>query len=76
MDKSKEKKGKQGRSLSDTATRFALKPGDYDLGSPQSRAAARSLVEAKKKPRAAIQVVLVSPSGTRENGPVLEIPPE
>ena len=68
-------KEKEGGSLSDAATEFAFQPGDYELGSPQSRAAARSLVEAKKKPRGAIQIVLVSPDGKEENGPLIELMP-
>ena len=76
MSKSKENKGKQRGSISDTATRFALKPGDYELGSPQSRAAARSLAEAKKKPRESIQIVLVSPNGEKRKGPLIKIESE
>ena len=75
MSKSKENMGKQRGSISDTATRVALRPGDYELGSMQSRAAARSLVETKKKPRGSIQIILVSPNGEKRNGPLIELGP-
>jgi hypothetical protein len=75
MTKLKENKGKQGQSLSGTATRFALKPGDYELGSAKSRAAARSLAEAKRRPAEMIQIILVSPDGQKEKGPLIEIFP-
>ena len=69
-------KEKEGGSLSDAATQFTLNPGNYELGSTESLAAARSLVEAKKTPRGTIQIVLVSPDSTRENGPLIEILPD
>ena len=76
MPKSLENKGKQGTSLSDTATEFALKPGNYELGSAQSRAAARSLAEAKKKPAEIIRINLFSPDGKKVDELLIEIPPE
>lgn len=75
MDKPKGKKEKQGSSLSDTAIEFAIKPGNYDLGSLESRAAARSLAEAKKKPAEMLRVVFVSPEGKEVDELLIEIPP-
>ena len=75
MVKSSKNKGKSKCSLSDTATRVSINPGDYELGSMQSRAAARSLAAAKKRPARTIQIILVSPDGKQSNGPLIEIPP-
>ena len=50
------------------------KPGDYPLGSLESRAAARAIVESKEEQETVIQIVFVSPDGTRENGPQYRIP--
>ena len=52
-----------------------LKPGDYRLGSLESRAAARAMVDSEKVEEMVIQIVFVSPDGTRENGPQYRIPP-
>lgn len=65
----------KGRLLLGRAAEFALRPGDYDLGSPQFRATSRSLAEAKKKPKKTIQIVFVSPNSAEGNGPLIEIPP-
>ncbi len=52
------------------------KPGDYELGSVQSRAAARALMQDKQNnDDDTIQIVYVSPDGTKENGPLLRRPP-
>jgi len=50
------------------------KPGDYPLGSLESRAAARAIVDSQKVEEMVIQVIFVSPDGTRENGPQYRIP--
>jgi hypothetical protein len=42
-------KGKQPASLSEAATQFTSRVGDFPLGSLESRAAARSEVERRKK---------------------------
>ncbi len=50
------------------------KPGDYPLGSLESRAAARALVDSEKEEEMVIQIVFVSPDGTTENGPIYRVP--
>ncbi len=50
------------------------KPGDYRLGSFESRAAARAMVDSEKVEEMVIQVVFVSPDGTRVNGEQIRIP--
>lgn len=74
MDKWNGNNGKRTDPPSETATLSAPKPGDYPLGSLESRAAARAIVDSKKREETVIQVVFVSPDGTRENGPLLRVP--
>jgi|WetSurMetagenome_2_1015567.scaffolds.fasta_scaffold70984_3 hypothetical protein len=59
--------------LTETATKPAPKPGNYPIGSVHSRAAARALVQEKEKSGCFIQIVGVSPDGTRKNGPLIQI---
>ena len=54
---------KGGDPILETATK-SLKPGDYPVGSLESRAAARSLI--KNKPKTVIHVVFVGGSEDRE----------
>lgn len=46
-----------------------VKPGDFPLGSLESRAAARTLAERKSKPKRVLQIRFVSPDGSIEDGP-------
>lgn len=46
-----------------------VKPGDFPLGSVESRAAARALAERKRKTKRIIQIRFVSPDGTATDGP-------
>jgi hypothetical protein len=75
MDESNGNKRKQADPISETATKSAPKPGDYPLGSLESRAVARALVQNRDKEGTVIQIVYVSPDGKKENGPKLKIPP-
>ena len=50
------------------------KPADYPLGSLESRAAARAMVDSQKVEETVIQIVYVSPDGTRVNGEQIRIP--
>jgi hypothetical protein len=59
--------------LTETATKSAPNPGNYPIGSVQSRAAARVLTQGKKKEEEFIRVVYVSPDGTKKNGHVIRI---
>jgi hypothetical protein len=54
------------------ATPALLKPGNFELGSPASRAAARAMAESRKEDHF-IQIVYVSPDGTKTNGPRLTV---
>lgn len=65
---------KQANTLSNVATKNSPNPGDYPIGSLQSRAAARVLLRNKKRTEIAIQIVYVSPDGTRKNGLILRYP--
>jgi hypothetical protein len=49
-------------------------PGDFEIGSLESRAAARILAERIGKKETVIQVVYVGADGARENGPLLRFP--
>lgn len=53
------------------------KPGDYSIGSLRSRAAARAMIGTMKEDRTlrGIQIINVSPDGTRTEGERIEIPP-
>lgn len=59
----------------ETATESAPRPGDYPIGSLQSRAAARALMQKKEKNEEEqfIQIIYVSPDGTQHDGPRLKI---
>ena len=52
----------------------APRPGDYSLGSLESRAAARALIQGRDKGGTVIQVVFVSSDGTRTDGPRIRTP--
>ena len=46
-----------------------VKPGDFPLGSLESRVAARALAERKSKPKRVLQIRFLSPDGTVTDGP-------
>jgi len=71
MDKSRETKRKRRNRPSQTAT--DPHPGDYEIGSLESRAAARAMIEGKRKKKLVIQVFLVSPDGKKRPGPRYEV---
>ncbi len=75
MDNWNENSVKQPKGHSDPATQSAPRPGDYPLGSLESRAAARIMIDTKKREGDVIQVVFVSPDGRRADGPRIELPP-
>jgi len=54
-------KGKQTDSFAETATKSTPRPGDYSIGSLQSRAAARAMLRDKGKP--VVKIHLVSTLG-------------
>jgi|WetSurMetagenome_2_1015567.scaffolds.fasta_scaffold242616_1 hypothetical protein len=60
--------------LREAATKSAPKPGDYPIGSLQSRAAARAFMGRRRSQETAIQVIYVSPDGARKNGPLFRFP--
>jgi hypothetical protein len=62
-------KRKRKDPITETATKSAPKPGEYPIGSVQSRAAARMMLENKSKPEMVIRVVYVG--GSKENRPPL-----
>ncbi len=74
MTKSNANRRRQPGNLHDAETDSTLRPGDYPLGSLQSRAAARVIVDSSRREETVIQVVFVSPDGTTENGPVYTVP--
>jgi hypothetical protein len=65
------------RQLKDSLTQSTHKPGDFPLGSIQSRAAARAMIEAGTDDGMlrSIQIIYVDSDGTRTEGPRIEIPP-
>ena len=69
MTKSNANRRKRPENLPDAETDSTLKLGDYPLGSMESRATARALVDSKNEVETVIQVVFVSPDRTRENRP-------
>jgi hypothetical protein len=75
MNKWNGNKRKGADPIVETTTKPTPKPGDFPIGSVQSRAAARAIVDATKKEETVIQIVYVSPSGERVNGPLIKIPP-
>jgi hypothetical protein len=50
-----------------------VKPGDFPLCSMESRATARALAERKNKAKRIMQIVFVSPDGSKEDGPRIEL---
>jgi hypothetical protein len=64
---------KEADSLVETTTKSTPKPGEYPVGSLESRAAARALVENREKSALEIQIVYVSPDGKEVNGPKYKI---
>jgi hypothetical protein len=74
MVKSNKYGNNKRENLQEGATKSALKPGNYPIGSAQSRATARALLEQKKSKETSIQVVYVSPDGTKTNGHLLRFP--
>jgi len=71
MDKSSETKRKRRDRPSQTAT--DPHPGDYEIGSLESRAAARAVIEGQRKEKLVIEVTFVSPDGKKRKGPRYEI---
>jgi hypothetical protein len=74
MNKWNENRRKRTVPLQETATKSAPKPADFPIGSMQSRAAARVLLQDREKMETVIQIVYVSPDGTRKNGQILRFP--
>jgi len=70
-------RGKGPEDLPQAATNSTPKPGNYLLGSLESRAAARAMISAAEEDERVIEIqcVLVRPDGTRTEGPVIKIPP-
>jgi hypothetical protein len=66
-------KAKTTAAITGTATESRLKPGDYPVGSLESRAAARALVQDRDKGGKEIQIIFVSPDGMEVNGPKLKV---
>ena len=62
-------------NLSESATLSTPKPGDYSLGSLESRAAARALVEDRAKRVTWIQYIDIGPNGEKTMGPKVKVPP-
>ena len=73
MDKWNRNRRKGKAALPETATQSAPKPGDYPIGSVQSRAAARVLIQKRDKEEVFIQIAYVSPDGTKKNGSLIRI---
>ena len=61
------------KSESQSALRTDLNPADFPIGSLESRAVARALTQKQDKEEDFIQIVYVSPNGSRENGPLIRI---
>ena len=74
MDKWNGGKGKRTENVAGIATKSLPSPADYPLASVESRAAARALVQDRDKKGEVIEIVLVSPDGTRTNGPRFAVP--
>ena len=74
MDKWNRDKKKGVDSLSETATKSAPKPGNYPVGSLQSRAAARALIQRRDNEDLFIQIVYDGPSGATTLGPRIRVP--
>jgi hypothetical protein len=49
-------------------------PRDLPVGSVESRAAARAIVDSRKENETPIQIVLVSPDGSQRLGPLILVP--
>jgi hypothetical protein len=67
-------KAKTSVHLNDPARNYRPKPGDFSLGSLQSRAAARALIQDKKKEDFIIQLIEIGPNGERILGKQIRIP--
>ncbi len=63
MDKSNGNRGKQTDPLAEAATQSTPRPGDYELGSVRSRAAARAMFEEKDTGKLVIKVLFTSKPG-------------
>ena len=75
MNKWSRNQRKRPDSLTEAATESTPRPGDYPIRSVQSRAAARALMRRRKsEDEMAIQMVYVSPDGTRKDGPLIRFP--
>ncbi len=80
MCKSNANRGKQPENLPEAATDLTAKPGDYPLGSMESRAAARAVIEERKAEAdhngllTEIRITEVSAEGQRL-AKVMRIPP-
>jgi hypothetical protein len=71
MDKSNVCKENAPDRLSEAATKSILRPGDFSLGSLESRAAARAILDERGEAETVIQIVFVSPDGDKTDGPKL-----
>ena len=70
---------KESRSEGATLNQdVAPRPGDYPLGSLESRAAARAMIDSNKQEETVIQIVYVDTDGKggciKENGPLIRLP--
>jgi hypothetical protein len=74
MAKFSESKRKRKSSVLQTATDPHPGNFEFEIGSLESRAAARALAQDRNKEEMTIQIVLVSPDGSRNNGSLLRIP--
>jgi len=72
MDKLNENKETQENCALQGAT--SLHPGDFEIGSLQSRAAARVLAQRMERRQCAIQVWITSADGSKRKGPLVTIP--
>ncbi len=63
MSKWNRNRGKQTDPLAEAATQSAPKPGDYELGSVRSRAAARAMLEEKETGKLVIKIHFTSRPG-------------
>jgi hypothetical protein len=68
-------KQKRLENHSESATKSTPNPGDYPVGSLESRAAARALVKDRAKGVMWIQYIDIGPNGERTMGPKIKVPP-
>lgn len=66
MNKSNRFKEKRVGTIPDPATNPGPKPGDFELGSLQSRAAVRTLLDGRSKRKSTIRVSFIEPGSMRE----------